>query len=80
MGTNVTINARIAQLAAESPQNNTIIITNGKEHLLTEHLSFYHTNRCGIIENVTIHEVDAINKIIMLSDERILCFDELCIV
>jgi hypothetical protein len=49
-------------------------------HVLTKDVSFYYTNRCGIIENVTIQEIDVINKIILLSDERILCFTELYIV
>jgi hypothetical protein len=52
----------------------------GSKHVLTKDVSFYYTNRCGIIENVTIQEIDIINKIILLSDERILCFTELYIV
>ena len=54
--------------------------TGGNKHALTKDASYYYTNRCGIIENVTIREIDVTNKIILLSDERILCFTELYIV
>lgn len=54
--------------------------SSSSKHVLTKDISFYYTNRCGIIENVTIQEIDIINKIILLSDERILCFTELYIV
>ena len=54
--------------------------TGGNKHVLTKDASYYYTNRCGIIENVTIREIDVTNKIILLSDERILCFTELYIV
>jgi hypothetical protein len=96
VGTNTAMNNRIVQLANDSPQNNIIVITNNNDnnndddnsntggssskHVLTKDISFYYTNRCGIIENVTIQEIDVINKIILLSDERILCFTELYIV
>ena len=93
MGTNPAINKRIEELASSSPQNNIIVITNnnnddnnssssrgGNKHVLTKDASYYYTNRCGIIENVTIREIDVTNKIILLSDERILCFTELYIV
>ena len=92
----LAMNNRIVQLANDSPQNNIIVITNNNDnnndddnsntggssskHVLTKDISFYYTNRCGIIENVTIQEIDVINKIILLSDERILCFTELYIV
>ena len=94
VGTNPAINKRIEELASSSPQNNIIVITNnnddddsssssitgGNKHVLTKDASYYYTNRCGIIENVTIREIDITNKIILLSDERILCFTELYIV
>ena len=93
VGTNPAINKRIEELASSSPQNNIIVITNnnnydnnssssrgGNKHVLTKDASYYYTNRCGIIENVTIREIDVTNKIILLSDERILCFTELYIV
>lgn len=54
--------------------------SSSNKHALTQDVSFYYTNRCGIIENVTIQEIDITNKIILLSDERILCFTELYIV
>jgi hypothetical protein len=41
--------------------------------------AFYYTNRCGVIDNVTVDELDVDNKIMMLSDERIICFDALTI-
>lgn len=94
VGTNPAINKRIEELASSSPRNNIIVITNsnnddddnsssstgGNKHALTKDASYYYTNRCGIIENVTIREIDVTNKIILLSDERILCFTELYIV
>jgi hypothetical protein len=96
VGTNTAMNNRIVQLANDSPRNNIIVITNNNDnnndnsssagssgstkHVLTKDVSFYYTNRCGIIENVTIQEIDVVNKIILLSDERILCFTELYIV
>jgi hypothetical protein len=92
VGTNTAMNNRIVELANDSPRNNIIVITNNNEndgsstgssssnHVLTKDISFYYTNRCGIIDNVTIQEIDIINKIILLSDERILCFTELYIV
>lgn len=64
--------------------NNSISIsissTGGNKHALTKDTSYYYMNRCGIIKNVTIREIDITNKIILLSNERILCFTELFIV
>ena len=81
VGTNAKVNELIEELANASERNNLLVITddNGGRRL-TKDPSFYFKHRCGLVENVTVQEIDSAAKIILLSDQRIIAFDELHVV
>ena len=79
VGSNKELDERIKMLAKQSPQNNLLVVATTKDSL-SQPLSFYYENRCGVIEDVEVELIDSTEKILMLNDERIICFDELNIV
>lgn len=79
VGSNKDSDEKIKMLALQSPQNNLLVVATTKDSL-SKPLSFYYENRCGVIENVEVELIDSTEKILMLDDERIICFDELNIV
>ena len=79
VGSNKDSDEKIKMLAKQSPQNNLLVVATTKDSL-SKPLSFYYENRCGVIENVEVELIDSTEKILMLDDERIICFDELNIV
>lgn len=80
VGTDSCSDEKIKQLANASVRNNILVITDNKSRLLNSDREFYYKHRCGLIENVSIAEMDVEEKIIMLDDERVIVFDELHIV
>ena len=80
VGTDSCSDEKIKQLANASVRNNILVITDNKSRLLHSDREFYYKHRCGLIENVSIAEMDTEEKIIMLDDERVIVFDELHIV
>ena len=80
IGTDKSSDEKIQQLANENVRNNILVVTDNKSRLLHSDREFYYKNRCGLIEDVTVSEMDVEEKIIMLSDERVIVFDELHIV
>lgn len=80
VGTSPEVDKKIEELAKASPRNNLLVLTDDKSRRLTQDPSFYYKHRCGLVEHVTIEAIDSEDKIILLSDERVLCFDTLHIV
>ena len=78
----IGINERTLQLcidaAEQSPQHNlTLVVSDLQEIYRQGHKpEDFYAQRCAIVESLP-SQIDFKNQILMLNDERILCFDEL---
>ena len=67
------------RISDESERNNSTLVVKSIEDLKVFNLTpeMFYENRCAIIEGVILHQLDSENKILMLNDERIICYEYL---
>ena len=77
VGVNNRVDAQIEALAADASNN--IVIISPRAAIAAKGEKFYHDRRCAIVHS-TVALFDAQAKILMLADERLICFDECTLV
>jgi hypothetical protein len=64
-------------LYRESPANNiTVVVPRASDLEQFAPLQSYYDAGCAVIEGVYVTQHDAQDKVLLLSDERIVCYDE----
>ena len=71
--------SHVRRISSESERNNLTVVVKSIDDLKAFNLApeLLYENRCAIIEGVVLNQLDSENKIIMLNDERIICYDYL---
>lgn len=66
-------------ISSKSERNNLTLVVRSIDDLKAYNITpeLFYENRCAIIEGVVLSQLDSENKIIMLNDERIICYDYL---
>ena len=67
------------RISSESENNNLTLVVKSIDDLIAFNLTpeMFYENRCAIIEGVALNQLDSENKIMMLNDERVICYDYL---